>query len=82
MENYSSENDKGFGVTGYQIGDDYIILMFKHRYKYKYSYRSCGQEHVENMKDLARQQKGLTTYKNQHNPAYEWKVDMGGRAAA
>ena len=82
MENYIGENISATGVTGFEIGDDYISLMFRHRYKYKYTYSSCGSAHVEHMKDLARQQSGLNTYLNECNPQYAWRIDTSGRRAA
>jgi hypothetical protein len=82
MENYNSGNVNGTGITSFEIGTDYITLMFRYRYKYKYTYNSCGVDHVENMKKLAKQQSGLNTYKNEHNPQYAWKIDTGGQRAA
>ncbi len=82
METYNSGNVNGTGVTAFEIGEDFIILIFRHRYKYKYTYNSCGSDHIEKMKQLARHQNGLNTYKNKHNPQYDWRIDTGNRTAA
>lgn len=54
------------GVKAYEIGSDFIKVQFQDHSIYLYSYRIPGQEHVERMKDLAVQGRGLTTYINQH----------------
>ena len=71
MENYISTSGKHPGVTGYQAGDDYILVQFKEHEVYKYTYRSAGEYAVQTMKDLARAQHGLSTFIAQHQPAYE-----------
>lgn len=50
-------------IEGYEIGDNYISVKFHGTSKiYTYSYASAGEEHVENMKMLARQGSGLNSY--------------------
>jgi hypothetical protein len=64
MEKYTGEES---GVVLYEIGEDYIICSFADDpAKYLYSYKKPGKKHVEAMKPLARRNKGLTTYINQH----------------
>ena len=55
------------GVSYYEIGPDWIKLMFKtDRHIYLYTYDMPGEEEVETMKDLATKGKGLTTYVNKY----------------
>ena len=55
------------GVTSYDIGHDFIAVLFRGSSKiYRYSYARAGQIHVERMKALAESGRGLTTYINQH----------------
>src|SRR4051812_25392483 len=62
------------GVKAYQSGYDFIILEFERNAKdgkqdYFYNYEVPGKTHVETMKKLALEGKGLTTYKNKHFPS-------------
>jgi hypothetical protein len=59
------------GVKGYQSGADFIILEFENAAKdrkrvYLYNYEVPGKKHVETMKKLALEGKGLTGYKNKY----------------
>jgi hypothetical protein len=64
MEKYKGlENG---GVSAYQISDDAIILKFKDGRIYSYNYVKPGKEQVEEMKKLAINGSGLTTYVNQN----------------
>jgi hypothetical protein len=64
MKRYGNRNS---GISAYEIGDDYIKVKFSDRSEtYIYSYREAGKIHVENMKKLAKEGKGLNTYINQH----------------
>lgn len=54
------------GVESYDIGDDYIKILFQGGETYLYSYDHPGKEHVEHMKELAAQGQGLSTYIAQH----------------
>jgi hypothetical protein len=45
---------------------DGIILQFNYKDGYLYDYSKPGKEHVEQMKILAEQGEGLTTYVNQN----------------
>ena len=49
-------------VIAYEIGEDYIDVMFKNHSVYRYSYSSAGMHKVERMKDLAIQGYGLGSY--------------------
>ena len=47
------------GVAGYELGIDYVMVVFIGGKKtYRWSYRKAGQQHVENMKQLAETGKG------------------------
>lgn len=50
------------GVTAYEIGDEYIAVQFKSGDTYLYTYHKPGRQHVEQMKELAAQGRGLSTY--------------------
>ena len=63
---------KTSGATGFEVGDDYIIIEFGSPC-YKYTYSSCGRTHVETMKRLAIASTGLSTYVTQNKPPYESK---------
>ncbi len=67
MERYRNSGGDS-GVSSYEIGSDYIIVIFKGNSKpYRYSYGGrAGQNHVENMKKLARNGSGLNAYINNH----------------
>lgn len=59
------------GVIAYQSSIDFIILKFENATKdgkqiYLYNDKVPGKEHVETMKKLAHEGKGLTGYKNKH----------------
>ncbi len=72
MEPYSSNSGKESGATGFEVGDDYIIIQFE-KPCYKYTYSSCGRTHVEAMKRLAQGSRGLSTYVTQNRPPFESK---------
>jgi hypothetical protein len=63
MQIYKNLNGNS-GVAAFEIGDDFIVVMFKDgRYKnYTYTYASASVRHVENMKLLALGGKGLNSY--------------------
>ena len=55
------------GVSAYEIGSDYILVKFSGTVRtYRYSYRKAGQNHVENLKRLAKSGSGLNSYINIH----------------
>lgn len=66
MERYRNSGGDS-GVSAYEIGSDYIIVKFSGTAKtYRYSYRKAGQNHVENLKRLAKSGSGLNSYINIH----------------
>ena len=57
------DKDRDSNVSMYEIGQDYIAVIFKGTQKvYKYSYSSAGSLNVENMKLLAVRGDGLNSY--------------------
>jgi len=66
METYRNLSGNS-GVQAYEIGPAYIIVKFSGTARtYIYSYRKAGSDHVEQMKVLARQGRGLGTYINKY----------------
>ena len=65
MESYKGLSGNT-GVTSFKIKEKEILVEFKDRDIYKYTYTSAGKEHIENMKRLALQGKGLSTYISQN----------------
>jgi macrodomain Ter protein organizer (MatP/YcbG family) len=66
MERYTNSGGDS-GVSAYEIGSDYIIVKFSDSTRtYRYSYRKAGQNHVENLKQLAQSGNGLNSYVNKH----------------
>ena len=63
------------GVRAYEIGDDYIDVMFSSGAVYRYSYRSTGVAKIEEMKRLATQGQGLNSFiKKYANKNYECRI--------
>ena len=66
MERYRNSGGDS-GVSAYEIGSDYIIVKFSGTARtYRYSYRKAGQNHVENLKRLARIGSWLNGYSNSY----------------
>jgi len=61
MERYKNLSGKS-GVRAFQIRDHSIIVEFEGNEKYLYTYDRPGREHVEEMKRLAVEGLGLSTY--------------------
>lgn len=66
MQQYANMSGRS-GVAKYEIGDDYITVVFKERNRdgcntYVYTYVSTGVADVEHMKQLARNGVGLNAY--------------------
>lgn len=49
-------------ITGYQIGDENIQVMFRNSEMYNYTYDSAGVDNVEQMKQLAQSGSGLNSF--------------------
>lgn len=62
MELYVSKSGKESGVIGYEIGEDYIDVMFPKFVKHRYSVSSNNEKIINTMKSLAIQGIGLSTY--------------------
>ena len=65
MQRYKNLSGKSV-IRAYEIYDKSIIIEFRHAGKYVYNYDQPGREHVEEMKRLAVEGKGLSTYISQN----------------
>jgi hypothetical protein len=75
MEQYKKNNSGASGVEFYEIENDDIIVQFVDGSIYRYTYKSAGENAIEQMKELAIAGKGLTTFINQHvRDKYEEKL--------
>lgn len=61
MEKYQNFSGNS-PIIGYEIGDTYIIVLFKGMKSYRYSYGKAGRDHVNQMIELAREGAGLSAY--------------------
>ena len=50
------------GVVSFECGPDFIKVGFRNGSIYVYDYAHTGEQHVERMKELARNGRGLSTY--------------------
>jgi ABC-type Zn2+ transport system substrate-binding protein/surface adhesin len=53
-------------VVSYEIGTDYIDVLFSSGRPYRYSYKSAGSSNVERMKILAKNGQGLNAFINKN----------------
>ena len=66
MERYRNSGGDS-GVSAYEIGSTYIKVMFSGTARtYTYSYGKAGSSHVEQMKILALNGRGLNSYINRY----------------
>jgi len=73
MERYKNVGGDS-GVTGYEIGSDYIRVQFSDGSVYLYTYASAGSNNIEQMKKLAKAGKGLNSFINRNvRKSYERK---------
>jgi len=63
MERYKNLSG-GSGVTGFEIGTDFIRVHFSDGAIYFYNYTSTGSYNIERMKELAKTGRGLNTFIN------------------
>ncbi|MFI5161218.1 MAG: hypothetical protein ACHQHN_08065 [Sphingobacteriales bacterium] len=63
MESYADNNGDS-GISGYEIGGNYIRVQFKPEVIYEYTYASAGPGNIEMMKSLARSGDGLNSFIN------------------
>ena len=69
MDPYKNLNGDS-GVVEYEIGMDLIRVQFRNRQIFRYTNETAGRDHVERMKELARQGRGLSTYISQNKPGF------------
>ncbi len=73
MERYKNVGGDS-GVTGYEIGSDYIRVQFSDGSVYLYTYASAGSNNIEQMKTLAIAGEGLNAFINRNvRKSYERK---------
>ncbi|TDQ09461.1 hypothetical protein [Pedobacter metabolipauper] len=65
MEKYAN-NNRDSGVSGYQIGSDYILIEFTSGSIYEYTNASAGVGNIGTMKSLARSGSGLNSFINRN----------------
>ena len=65
MTPYGNANGSS-GVASFEIQREAIVVEFRHGGKYLYDYDTTGREHVEEMKVLALEGRGLATYINKN----------------
>ena len=65
MRKYKNISGKG-GVSTFEILKNAIVIEFGYKERYLYDYTKPGKKHVEQMKHLAVEGKGLTTYINKY----------------
>ena len=65
MKPYRNLNGNS-GVLAWEAGKDFIKIRFRGGDVYLYTHSVTGQRHVEQMKKLAAEGKGLSTYISQH----------------
>jgi len=69
-------NDHDTGVVAYQPASDSITVKFRENGYYKYTVKSAGMAAIKQMKALAKQGSGLSTFISQHvHDRYESKWD-------
>jgi len=73
MQSYKSRSGKKSGVTGFNIGPDFIDVKFETGEIYLYSYKSPGKAMTEQLKKLALANEGLSTFISRNHPPYEKK---------
>ena len=61
MESYKNLGGDS-NVAGYEIGDRYILVMFRTGAVYEYTYESAGVANIEQMKMLAVHGQGLNSF--------------------
>lgn len=49
-------------ISAYNIGDEFIAVMFNNGNTYTYTYDSAGEDNVEEMKTLAQSGSGLNSF--------------------
>lgn len=59
------------GVVAYQTGPDAIVVKFRGGDVYCYTCATAGRGHVEAMKQLAVEGRGLSGYIAEHRPGFE-----------
>jgi hypothetical protein len=75
MPLYKSQSEKPSGVTSYKAGEDFIEIQFD-GWLYTYSYLSAGRKAVEEMKNRAAANEGLSRFVSRHDPGFKKKETL------
>lgn len=65
MEKYANTN-RDSGISGYEIGGDYIWGEFSTGSIYEHTYSTVGRENIETMKNFALSGSGLNGFINSY----------------
>jgi hypothetical protein len=65
MEKYGNSNGNS-GVSGYQVGNNYIWVEFSTGSVYEYTYSSAGVSNIEAMINFAKSGSGLNGFINSY----------------
>jgi hypothetical protein len=60
------QTTRSSGIQSFKTGKGFIIIQFSDGTKYLYNYDKPGRRHVEKMKAIAKEGKGLSTYINKY----------------
>lgn len=63
MEKYGNKNGDS-GISGFEIGSNFILIEFSTGSVYEYTYKSAGESNIEAMKRLAISGSGLNGFIN------------------
>lgn len=63
MEKYGNKNGDS-GISGFEIGSNFILIEFSTGSIYEYTYQSAGTNNIEMMKNLAISGSGLNGFIN------------------
>lgn len=63
MEKYGNKNGDS-GISGFEIGSNFIQVEFSTGSIYEYTYSSAGENNIETMKNLAKSGSGLNSFIN------------------
>lgn len=65
MEKYGNNNGDS-GISGFEIGNNFIHVEFSTGSIYEYTYSSAGENNIKTMINLARSGSGLNSFINTH----------------
>ena len=69
MKRYGNRHGNS-GIAAYETGARFIRIRFTSGSVYLYTYNSAGEDDIEEMKALAKEDEGLTRFINDFRPGY------------